>query len=118
MRLELGKPVRCTDGVFGELADVVVDPTENRVTHLVARPHGLDGVSRLVPVELAEATGDDKPEVSLRCGIEEVQALDYVQEYAYLRMGDVPAEDSSWDVGVETLLSTPQYGSGLLGDDI
>ena len=37
MRLELGNPVRCSDGVFGELADVVIDPTTKHVTHLVVR---------------------------------------------------------------------------------
>jgi hypothetical protein len=41
MRLELGRPIRCSDGEFGELADVVVDPTTKRVTHVVARPHKL-----------------------------------------------------------------------------
>ena len=54
MRLELGRPVRCSDGPFGELVDIVIDPTKKRVTHLVVRAHGLDGVSRLVPVELAD----------------------------------------------------------------
>ena len=118
MRLELGKPVRCSDGVFGELADVVVDPTQNRVTHLVVRPHGLDGVSRLVPVELADSSGDDKPEISLRCALDDVQQLDYVQEYAYLRLGEVPTDDPEWDVGVESVLGMPYYSSDLLGDDV
>jgi hypothetical protein len=27
MRLEIGSRVDCTDGRFGELADVVIDPT-------------------------------------------------------------------------------------------
>ncbi len=118
MRLELGKPVRCSDGVFGELADVVVDPTQNRVTHLVVRPHGFDGVSRLVPVELADSSGDDKPEISLRCALDDVQQLDYVQEYAYLRLGEVPTDDPEWDVGVESVLGMPYYSSDLLGDDV
>ena len=43
MRLELGSPVNCTDGPFGELADVVVDPTKRRVTHLVVDPDGDHG---------------------------------------------------------------------------
>ena len=30
MRLELGKSIRCTDEVYGELADVVIDPIANR----------------------------------------------------------------------------------------
>ena len=37
MRLEIGNRVRCTDKVYGELADMVVDPLEKRVTHLVVQ---------------------------------------------------------------------------------
>ena len=35
MCLEIGDRVRCTDGVYGELADIDIDPLEKRVTHLV-----------------------------------------------------------------------------------
>ena len=51
VRLDLGCPVHCSDGDFGELADVVIDPTTRRVTHLVVQPH--DGAAKavLVPVE-------------------------------------------------------------------
>ena len=38
MRLEIGNRVSCTDGAYGELADIVVDPLEKHVTHLVIRP--------------------------------------------------------------------------------
>ena len=37
MRLELGSSVDCTDGPFGKLADVVVDPTKRSVTALGRR---------------------------------------------------------------------------------
>ena len=53
-RLQLGGPVRCADGPFGDLADVVMDPIRKRVTHLVVEPKGSPGLARLVPVELAE----------------------------------------------------------------
>jgi len=66
MRLELGTPVRCTDRPYGELADVVIDPIANRVTHLVAKPSG-GGSARLVPIELVEAGDDDEDEIRLRC---------------------------------------------------
>ena len=55
MRLELGSPVNCTDGPFGKLADIVVDPTKRRVTQLVVEPHDDHGKARLVPIELASA---------------------------------------------------------------
>jgi sporulation protein YlmC with PRC-barrel domain len=110
MRLELGKPIRCSDGAFGELADVIVDPTTKRVTHLVARPHKLDGVSRLVPIELADAGNEGDEGVTLSCTIDAATKLDSVQEQAYLRLGQVPVSDPDWDVGVQDVLAMPYYG--------
>ena len=54
MRLEIGNRVRCTDGAYGELADIVIDPLEKRVTHLVVQPEQHDGQRRLVPIQLAK----------------------------------------------------------------
>jgi len=115
MRLELGKPIRCTDEVFGELADVVIDPIAKRVTHLVAQPSGGRGSARLVPIELVEARGDED-EILLRCTTEDVLGLDHVQEIAYLRLGESPTSDPDWDVGVENVLALPYYeGSEFTG---
>jgi sporulation protein YlmC with PRC-barrel domain len=108
MRLELGSPVRCTDGTFGELADVVIDPISKRLTHLVVRPRQEDGQARLVPVELA-ASGDQGSEISLRCTVAELNTLESVQEFAYLRLDEVPVEDPDWDVGVQDVLALPYY---------
>jgi len=110
MRLELGKPIRCSDGDFGELADVIVDPTTKRVTHLVAKPHKLDGVSRLVPIDLAEAGDDGNEGLTLGCTIDEAEQLLPVQEQAFLRLGQHPVSDPDWDVGVQDVLAMPYYG--------
>ena len=110
MRLELGKPVRCTDEVYGELADVVIDPIEKQVTHLVVQPQNGDDNARLVPIELVES-GDDAKEITLRCTADEVRRLDHVQEFAYLRMGQPPETDPDWDVGIEDVLALPYYES-------
>jgi sporulation protein YlmC with PRC-barrel domain len=110
VRLELGKPIRCSDGPFGELADVIVDPTTKRVTHVVAQPHKLDGVSRLVPIELADSTEDGEDGLTLSCTVEAATQLSSVQEQAYLRLGDTPVSDPDWDVGVENVLAMPYYG--------
>ncbi len=110
MRLELGTPVHCSDGVFGELADVVIDPTNKHLTHLVVQPHHQHGLARLVPVGLAEAGGDEQQAVSLRCTVEEVRRLAPVQRFAYLPLGEFPANDPDWDVGIEDVLAIPYYG--------
>jgi hypothetical protein len=123
MRLELGKSIRCTDEPYGELADVVIDPIAQQVTHLVVKPHNGDGISRLVPIELVETGDDDGQEVRLRCTAEDVRQLEHVQEFAYLRMAQPPPSDSDWDVGIEDVLALPYYESpeivgydGGLGD--
>jgi sporulation protein YlmC with PRC-barrel domain len=116
MRLELGKPVRCTDGVVGELADIVIDPIEKRVTHLVVRRHeGND--ARLVPIELARAD-EGSHEISLTCTTGDVHALPNVQDFAYLRLGEAPTGDPNWDIGVQDVLALPYYTSTGFGEPI
>jgi sporulation protein YlmC with PRC-barrel domain len=115
MRLELGTPVRCTDGTYGELADVVIDPIGRRVTHLVVRPSHEDGQARLVPVALAASSAEGS-EVVLSCSVDEVSKLEPVHEYAYLRVGESPGiEDPDWDVGIEDVLALPYYEPDPLG---
>jgi sporulation protein YlmC with PRC-barrel domain len=115
MRLELGTPVRCSDDLFGELADVVIDPTSKRVTHLVVRPRNQEQLSaRLVPVELAEGS-EGESAISLRCTVDEMNQLEPVQEFAYLRLGEFPVDDPNWDVGVEDVLAMPYYEAAGIG---
>lgn len=109
MNLKLGSPVRCIDGPFGELADVVIDPTRGRVTHLVVEPHGRHGLARLVPIELAAREDGRGSTVSLRCTAEDADRLPPVQEFAYIRLGESPASDPDWDVGIENVLALPYY---------
>ena len=109
MRLEIGNRVRCTDGVYGELADIVIDPLEKRVTHLVVQPEQGEGEARLVPIQLAMGRDDEQHEIELECTLDEAQGFESVHEFAYLRLGESPAEDPDWDVGVEDVLAMPYY---------
>lgn len=116
MRLDLGTSVRTTDEVFGDLADVVIDPIASRVTHLVIHPAHGDGVARLVPIELVENDDDESKEIRLRCSADEVTKLEHVQEFALLRLGQRPTADTDWDVGVEDVLALPYYeGTEMMG---
>jgi sporulation protein YlmC with PRC-barrel domain len=112
MRLEIGMGVRCTDGVYGELADIVIDPLEKRVTHLVVNPEQGEGEARLVPIQLAKSRDEAQREIELACTLDEAQEFESVHESAYLRLGESPAKDPDWDVGVEDVLAMPYY-SGL-----
>jgi sporulation protein YlmC with PRC-barrel domain len=106
MHLELKCAVRCTDGMFGELADVVIDPVERRVTHLVVEPHHRHDLARLVPVELATPEADPPPTIALSCTIEEARRLPNVEDFAFVRL-DAFRPDPDWDVGVENVLVQP-----------
>jgi sporulation protein YlmC with PRC-barrel domain len=109
MRLELGTPIRCTDKPYGELADVVVDPISKRVTHLVVRPSHQEALeTRLVPIELVVG-GDEASGISLRCTVDDVNGLEPVQEYTYLRLRESAANDPNWDIGVQDVLASPYY---------
>lgn len=114
MKLEFESPVRCIDGPFGALADVVIDPIRRRVTHLVLEPHP-HGPACLVPIELVVHEDGHGSALSLRCTVEDARRLPRVQEFAYLRLGESPANDPDWDVGIENVLALPYYayaGSG------
>ena len=109
MRLDLGCPVRCTDDAFGELADVVIDPTTRRVTHLVVQPHRHTDPARLVPVERARGCEEADGTIVLDGTVAEIGQLERVREAAYLRLGEFPVEDPDWEVGIEQMLGQPYY---------
>jgi hypothetical protein len=111
MRLELGSPVHCSDGEFGELADVVIDPIKRRVTHLVVAPQHRPDQARLVPVDRARAQAPEQTAIQLGCTIAEVTRLESVQRSAYLRLGELPMEDPDWEIGVTDVLALPYYGT-------
>jgi sporulation protein YlmC with PRC-barrel domain len=113
MRLQLGDPVRSSDReVVGELADVIIRPTEQRVTHLVVKPHNGDHRPHLIPIELAVSDAGPGSEISLRCDSEEVGQLPNVEDFAYLPWGEAPVSDAEWDVGVRRMLALPYYDGG------
>src|SRR5690242_5750228 len=115
MRFELDKPVLCEDDEVGTLADLVVDPVAKRVTHLVVKLRHGAGTSQLVPVELVEQS-EQVGGIVLTCSRSELDALPPVQEFAYLRLGEVATGDPDWDVGVSDVLALPYYDStGLAG---
>jgi sporulation protein YlmC with PRC-barrel domain len=110
-RLELGSPVHGADGSFGELADIVIDPSTRRVTHLVVQPHDRHDLARLVPVARAHTEATSDATISLDCTVAEINALEPIQKSAYLRLGEFSVEDPDWDVGIEEMFALPYYQS-------
>jgi sporulation protein YlmC with PRC-barrel domain len=109
-RLDLGSPVHCSDARFGELADVIIDPSTRCVTHLVVRPHDWPDDPRIVPVDRATSEGPETA-ITLSATVAEVNGLDRLHETAYLRLGEFPVADPDWDVGVEDMLGLPYFQS-------
>jgi sporulation protein YlmC with PRC-barrel domain len=111
MRLDLGDSIHGADGVWGELTDLVIDPTTRRVTHLVVAPQHRHDLARLVPVDKAHARSSSDSQIVLDYTAAEISELEPVQKSAYLRLGEVPVEDPDWEVGVTDMLALPYYGS-------
>lgn len=115
MRLELDRPVMCADGAAGTLGDLVVDPVQRKVTHLVVRAGDPDPVARLVPFQLVSGSDDAARTLSLSCTAAELAKLDPVREYAYLPLDELPEGSQDWDVGVEDVMVVPNYEAAELG---
>ena len=110
----IGASVSCTDGSCGELARVVVNPVARAVTHLVVEPAGRQGLARLVPVNLAEATGLGQ-QIRFRGMLADFERLDPAEETQF-----VPGTQGYAAYGPEQVLSWPYAslggGPGVPGD--
>ena len=112
LTLKIGTPVACTDGDYGELADVVIAPDARRVTHVVVAPGGHHERARLVEVERLSAAGRG---LSLDCAREQADSLPEVQDTAYVRIGEeLPAGEGN-DAGVQDIVTMPIEDYGTFG---
>ena len=103
-RITLAEPVSSTDGPFGELGDIVVDPQTRTVTHLIVEPHHRHHQARLVPMSLVDVGSD---QLTVRLDDQQLRSLqrvagsDYVEIHEPIELGD------EWDVGVEHMVALP-----------
>ena len=112
--LMIGATASCSDGVCGEVSRVVVDPVARAVTHLVVEPTGRQGLGRLVPLDLVDATDG---EIRLRCTLAEFDSLDAAEDTQF-----VPGTRGYAAYGPDQVLSWP-YSSltgtaGVEGDTV
>jgi len=110
----IGSNASCSDGSCGEVTRVVVDPVARVVTHLVIEPEGRQGLGRLVPLDLVDATEGG---IRLRCTVAQFEALDPAEETQF-----VPGTRGYASYGPEQVLSWP-YSSlggsaGVAGDTV
>ncbi len=105
----IGVDVSGADGVCGEVSRVVVDPVARAVTHLVVEPKHRQGLGRLVPLDLVDATTG---EVRLRCTVAEFEELGAAEETQFL-----PGSTGYAGYGQGQVLAWPYYtwGQGMGG---
>jgi len=100
----IGAEVTCSDGVCGDLRRVVIDPVARVLTHLVVEPKHRQGLGRLVPIDLVDATAE---EIRLRCSAADFDALDDAEETHFL-----PEAGEEMGYGAGQALAWPYYGLG------
>src|ERR1017187_1927312 len=98
----IGADATCSDGVCGEVSRVVIDPVARTLTHLVVEPKHRQGLGRLVPLDLVDATAE---EIHLRCTAAEFDALEDAEERHFL-------PEAGKDMGYEAgqAFAWPYYG--------
>jgi sporulation protein YlmC with PRC-barrel domain len=109
VKLRLDAPVSTSDGPFGEIGDVVIDPVTRTVTHLVVEPHHRHHQARLVPVGLVEATDDG---IRVRLDHAGLRALQAVAESDFVRISEPIELADGWDVGIEQIAALPYTTAG------
>lgn len=114
MKIRLDQPVSTTDGPFGELGDVVIDPIRRSITHVVVEPHHRHYQARLVPIDLVDITDAG---VTVRLDEQHLRALQSVADTDFVRMTDPIDLGDDWDVGIEHIVALPYSTSnGTFGE--
>jgi sporulation protein YlmC with PRC-barrel domain len=70
MDIAVNAEVYCTDGYFGHLIYLILNPVDRQITHVVIEEDALGGVQRLVPIDLVSSSS--AAHVELACTREEV----------------------------------------------
>ena len=87
MEFPLNAEVHCTDGRSGRSTYIIVDPTTEKVTHVVVRERQPSRAERLVPVKLVTNTAAEV--ILLNCSLEEFSKLEPFNQTHFIH-GDLP----------------------------
>ena len=87
MEFPLGVEVHCSDGRCGRSSHLILNPTTERVTHLVVRERRPSRVERLVPIILVAETAAQV--ILLDCTLEQFAALEPFNQTEFV-YGDLP----------------------------
>ena len=79
MDIRVNAEVYCTDGHYGHSTLIIIDPTNEKVTHLVVREGRFPHAQFLVPVEWIASSSADS--IKLKCKCKEVTLSDpFIEE--------------------------------------
>ena len=106
MKLRLHQQVHAIDGKFGELADIVIDPVQRTLTHVVVEPPGQQSLARLVPISLVTLL-DDVVTVDLPLSV--MRQLQRVSLDDFVPVGDGFVMEDGWDIGTQDVLARPYW---------
>ncbi|HEU5244496.1 MAG TPA: hypothetical protein VFU33_08855 [Gaiellaceae bacterium] len=112
--LQFGRAVSCSDGPAGILSDLVIDPDERRVSHIVVEDS--NGAARLVPAELVVQAETPDQTVGLSCTIADVSNRPAIRSFSYVGLDTFPQNDDRSDVGVEDMQVVSSFGAAEFGD--
>lgn len=112
--LQFGRPVSCSDGSIGHLSDVVIDPDERRVSHIVVEDP--NGAARLVPAELLVQGWVPGLGVVLSCSSADVWNRATIRSFSYVGLEKFPENDDRSDIGVEDMQVVPGFGAAEFGE--
>jgi sporulation protein YlmC with PRC-barrel domain len=107
VQFTIGAEASCSDGVCGEVTRVIVDPVAEAVTHLVVDPKHRQGLGKLVPLSLVDATSG---QIRLRCTKAEFEQLDPAEETQF-----IPGTSGYSSYGPGQVGYWPYYGLGMGG---
>lgn len=86
MDIPLNAKVECIDGEAGESMCVIIDPTNDQVTHLVVKGKNIFDTDHLVPVNLILETGHDL--IKLRCPLKDLENMEQFTETKFVPYAD------------------------------
>jgi sporulation protein YlmC with PRC-barrel domain len=98
----IGARARCRDGACGRVTQVVLNPVNAEVTHLIVEPEHREGLGRLVPVGWAEPHPDH---VELNCTRAQFDELEIAEAVRFL-----PGIDGPTGYEPDDVLLWPYFG--------
>ena len=85
MDIPVEAKVHCVDGPGGESTQVIINPTTNKVTHVVVKERQAPHTERLVPLRFVVETADDL--IRLRCTRHELSEMRAFVQTEFVRSG-------------------------------